>query len=273
MNITEHTLAEEKATQYKNMDAFLPPPPNETSDTVLSVENPIYPQVPGVQVIVAGIVMSGREGYVFRVLNYILAQLLLTTIICSFAYGYKNQLYSYIYTNPGILALPMVGCFASLLPLYCVTNKSVRLVLFWIFTVSIASSVAFTIIQYSSSVVFKTVLVTMCVVFSTNMYAYYCAKRNRDFSFLETGLFTGLIALIILGFLQIFIHDSFLHYCIVFLGVMVFTGYLLYDLNRLYNDQLPDDDSLLIAITIYLDIINLFLYLLELVRCLTEGRN
>lgn len=272
MATTAYAIEEGKSTEYKNFGLY-PQVPTQTATPIIAPDNPIYPQADGIQTVVAGVVMSGKEGYVFKVLNYIIAQLLLTTIICSFAYGYKNQLYYYIYTNPGILVLPMVGSFASLFALWCVTNKTARLVLFWTFTLSISCMVAFTVIRYSSSVVFKTVLVTTCVVFSTNMYAYYCASRNRDFSFLETGLFTGLVALIILGFLQIFIHDSFLHYCIVLLGVLIFTGFLLYDLNRLYNANNPDEDELLIAITIYLDIVNLFLYLLELVRCLLGGNN
>jgi FtsH-binding integral membrane protein len=273
MNTPTLDIEEGKSTQYKNLDEFLPPPPSQTADSEIIRDNPMYPEHPEIQTVVAGIVMTGKEGFVFKVLNYIIAQLLITTIICSFAYGYKNQLYYYIYTNPGILALPMVGSFVSLCSLYYVKNKTTRLIIFIIFTLSISFIVAFTVIQYSSSVILKTVLITTCVVFSTNLYAYHCAKRNRDFSFMETGLLTGMIALIILGFLQIFIHDSFLHYCIVMLGVMLFTALLLYDLNRLYNETTSNDDPLMIAIAIYLDIINLFLYLLELIRCLTTGRD
>tara|TARA_Y100000768_G_C23739166_1_gene568548 strand:- start:148 stop:558 length:411 start_codon:yes stop_codon:yes gene_type:complete len=129
---------------------------------------------------------------------------------------------------------------------------------------------SFIIIRFSSSVIFKTVLITTCVVFSTNVYAYYCAKNNRKFSYLETWLFTGIISLIILGILQIFIQGSFLQFCITMLGVIVFTGLLFYDLNRLYNGTTSEDDALMIAITIYLDIINLFLYILDLIRWLID---
>lgn len=51
-----------------------------------------------------------------------------------------------------------------------------------------------------------------------------------------------------------------------YFGVLIFTGYLIYDFNTL--EKMAGDDSwgtaVNIAVSIYLDIINLFLYLLEI---------
>jgi len=255
-----------KATQYKNLDAFIPNAPDQSTEVMGDSSN--EPQNIEIQTVFGDVIAPGKAGFIFNVLNYIIGQLLITTIICTFAYIYKNKLHSYIYLHPEILLLPVICSLLSLLFLYCIKNNYLRIGLFIIFTLSMSFMASFIIIRFSSSVIFKTVLITTCVVFSTNVYAYYCAKNNRKFSYIETWLFTGFISLIILGILQIFIQGSFLQFCITMLGVIVFTGLLFYDLNRLYNETTSEDDALMIAITIYLDIINLFLYILDLIRCL-----
>ena len=70
----------------------------------------------------------------------------------------------------------------------------------------------------------------------------------------------------VVSFLQIFIQSSLLGFIIAFGGVVLFTLFLMYDLNRLYHKDGYREDPLLAAIGIYLDIINLFLYMLELIR-------
>ena len=54
---------------------------------------------------------------------------------------------------------------------------------------------------------------------------------------------------------------------IAIIGSGLFSVYLLYDLNKLYNrvDEF-EMDPLIVAIDIYLDIINMFLYMLEFIR-------
>ena len=81
-----------------------------------------------------------------------------------------------------------------------------------------------------------------------------------------------LLVLIVLGILQIFIRSSAFGLMICILGVGVFTILLIVDLNRLYDkDEDFQEDPMLAAVGIYLDIVNLFLYLLELYnRCSKE---
>lgn len=252
--------------QYNNLDAFIPNPPNHVAVEITNNQDVIK-----IQTIFGDVINPGKAAYIFGVLNYIIGQLLITTIICSFAYIYKNKLHSYIYLNPIILLLPVVFSLVTLLLLYFTKNKKLRICLFVIFTLSMSFMVSFIIIRFSSGVIFKTLIITTCVIFTSNIYAYYCAKNNRNFSYLESWLFTGLICIIILGFLQIFINGTLFQFYITLFGVIIFTGLLFYDLNRLYNDSNNNnDDPLITAITIYLDIINLFLYILDLIYWLID---
>ena len=93
---------------------------------------------------------------------------------------------------------------------------------------------------------------------------------NIDFTFLGNILFWSLIGLIIITFIRIFITiKGFARRIIAFIGVLIFVGYLLYDFNNLkkihklayFNTW---DTALSCSIDIYLDVINLFLQLLDL---------
>lgn len=53
-------------------------------------------------------------------------------------------------------------------------------------------------------------------------------------------------------------------------GALIFVGYILYDTSLIIHHFGPDD-YIIAAVTLYLDIINLFLYLLELLRMLQGG--
>ncbi|MBU0580584.1 MAG: Bax inhibitor-1 family protein [Candidatus Margulisbacteria bacterium] len=91
-----------------------------------------------------------------------------------------------------------------------------------------------------------------------------------DFSFLSGILFWALIALIAVSFLRIFISiKGTAKRIIALIGVLIFVGYLLFDFGNLrkarkvgvLNNWLT---ALSFSIDIYLDIINLFLQLLDL---------
>lgn len=87
-----------------------------------------------------------------------------------------------------------------------------------------------------------------------------------DFSFLGLFLFVALIALIIVGVISLFVRSKALNTFRVYFGVLIFTGYLLYDFNQL--EKLAQDESwaaaVNIAVNIYIDLINLFILLLQI---------
>jgi len=91
-----------------------------------------------------------------------------------------------------------------------------------------------------------------------------------DFAFLERILFWSLIGFLAVAFLRIFVSiKGPARKLIAMVGVLIFVGYLLYDFNKIKKlKSLPAfnawNTALDSAIDIYLDIINLFLQLLDL---------
>merc|ERR1712072_1232766 len=117
-------------------------------------------------------------------------------------------------------------------------------------------------------VVLQALVLTAAVFISLSSYVLVTKK---DFSFLGGGLFAGLIILIVWSIMNSF-FDFGLGGRMVFslVGALIFVGYILYDTSLLVHHFGPDD-YVVATVRLYLDIINLFLYLLELLRMLQGG--
>jgi FtsH-binding integral membrane protein len=88
-----------------------------------------------------------------------------------------------------------------------------------------------------------------------------------DFSFLGTALLIALVGLIIVGLLNVlFFKSPLVRLISAYIGAVVFSLYLLYDFNRLQEaaGDTSWETAINIATSIYLDIINLFLDLLQI---------
>jgi len=108
---------------------------------------------------------------------------------------------------------------------------------------------------------FSIFLVLTAIVFVT----------KKDFSFLGGGLFAVLMVMCFWSFLSIFVDfGPVTHMIFSLVGACLFTGYILYDTSVIMHNLGPDD-YILASVTLYLDLINLFLYLLEILRGFQGG--
>ncbi len=90
----------------------------------------------------------------------------------------------------------------------------------------------------------------------------YVLVTKKDFSFLRGALMVGIILLIVGGLLNIFFFKSFnLQYLMAWGGVFIFSGFILYDTSNIVH-RYHTDEFVLGALSLYLDILNLFLSLL-----------
>jgi modulator of FtsH protease len=91
----------------------------------------------------------------------------------------------------------------------------------------------------------------------------YVTKRNL--AGLGGFLFIGLLVLLGASLIGLFLHLAFLQLLIAAGGSVLFTAFLVYDLNRVANaGQVSQGDTILLAVSVYIDIVNLFLFLLQL---------
>jgi FtsH-binding integral membrane protein len=101
---------------------------------------------------------------------------------------------------------------------------------------------------------------------SFGVIAAYTMISKRDFSFLGGFLFLSLIALLLIGVVGIFVPYSAPTMMIYSgMGILIFIGYTLFDFSRLTVHGFGEEDIPMIVVSIYLDFINLFLYILQFI--------
>jgi protein lifeguard len=138
-----------------------------------------------------------------------------------------------------------------------------QLVAFTGFTLSMSVLVAVAIVGYDAQVLLQAFAITMGI--SIYLTAYVLITK-KDFTSLYGVLGVALWGLILASFIFIFFPPSntvqIVYACI---GIVVFIGYLLADVSMMLH-KYSEDEWLIAAISIYLDIINLFLYIVQLLN-------
>lgn len=98
----------------------------------------------------------------------------------------------------------------------------------------------------------------------------YTFVSRKDFSFLKGFVWTGLIALIVLGLSNYFFFESAtVQLAISGMGVLLFSAFILYDTSTILRDY-PDSEYIAAALTLYLDVFLLFEHLLYLFGALSD---
>ena len=99
----------------------------------------------------------------------------------------------------------------------------------------------------------------------------YALLSRRDFSAWGGFFMVGLVVLLVAGLINMFVASAAAALWIAAVGVMIFAGLLVFDTWRLLRSGVyGQDDYVLAAVAIYLDLLNMFLFILSL---LTGGRD
>ncbi|OSX80822.1 hypothetical protein BU14_0032s0079 [Porphyra umbilicalis] len=125
--------------------------------------------------------------------------------------------------------------------------------------------------QGIGDLVLEAFALTMLVFVSLTIY---CFVSKRDFSFLGGFLFAGLIIMVGASVLNLLLglggaQNSTFSFAISVAGALLFTGYILYDTSVIMN-QLGPDEWAIAAVNLYLDLINLFMYILQILSRMRE---
>jgi uncharacterized protein len=101
--------------------------------------------------------------------------------------------------------------------------------------------------------------------------AIYATKSKRNFSFLGGFLLAALLALVAISIWHIFMPlSSTAMLAFSFIGVLVFSGYVLFDFNRMKHYGVSAEEVPLMALNLYLDFINLFVSILRIFGILSS---
>ena len=220
-------------------------------------------------------VNQGLRAFFGKVYNYMAGGLVLSAIMAYIAS--HEPVIQWLYTvNNHSVSLSALGWIVSLAPLILVfmlgsavnhSNPQKAAVLFWTLSALIGLSLGNVFIVYTEASVAQTFLVTAGTFLALSIYG---SSTKRDLSGFGSFLFMGLIGLILASIVNIFLKSSMTSFVISVIGVMIFAGLTAYDTNRLklmYENASSEDQQKAFAISgalsLYLDFINLFFYLLH----------
>lgn len=207
-----------------------------------------------------------RNGFIRKVYGILSCQLLMTCAFSTIAI-YNTSINTFITTNIWLFYVAMFSSFGLLAALFCYKAiHPLNLFLLTAWTFVEAYTVAIICAMYANAGEGKLVVEALVLTGSTfiglSTYAWYATKRGVDFSWMGAGLGAALWVLIFWGmFSMIFGFEGGSMYCLF--GTLIFCGYIVYDTHMIMT-RLGYDDYILGAIMLYLDIINLFIFILEL---------
>ena len=231
----------------------------------------------------AAIIDAGLRAYMLRVYNWMSSGLLLTGIV---AYGIANTglinaFYPLVRTPYGVMhqatPLAMIAMFAPLgfvLVLSLGVNKlstTAAQGLFWAFCATMGASLTNIFLIYTSESVVRVFFITAATFGAMSIWGY---TTKSDLSRMGSFLMMGLFGMIIAGLVNIFMQSSALQFALSLIGVVVFTGLTAYDTQRSKGDYVQfayavgtdgaNKRSVYDALSLYLNFINLFMLLLQL---------
>jgi FtsH-binding integral membrane protein len=140
---------------------------------------------------------------------------------------------------------------------------------FWAFAAIMGLSLASIFLVYTGQSIVTTFFVSSATFLGMALYGY---TTKRDLTGWGSFLFMGLLGLIVASLVGLFVQSTALQFAISVIGVLIFTGLTAYDTQKIKEMYYAGDDSettgkkaVMGALSLYLDFINLFLYLLRFI--------
>lgn len=188
-----------------------------------------------------------------------------TALLCASTPAYIN----FFLNNTWLMWVLIIAEFGMVFAISGAAHKMSSVVaslLFYLFAV-VNGMMFFTIFHaYSPNVIVKTFFITAGTFGAMSVYGYF---TDRDLSRIGSYLFMALIGLIIASVVNIWMESNTMEWIISIAGIFIFIGLTAWDTQKIKQmAQLAPNDKVghlatIGALTLYLDFINLFLYLLR----------
>jgi FtsH-binding integral membrane protein len=211
-----------------------------------------------------------RNGVMQRVYAWMTAGLLLTGAVAMFVAG-SPALTSIIFGNPFLFFGLFIVQIAAVIGLSAGINRmspAAATAIFIGYAALNGLTLSAIFLAYTTESIAGTFFATAGTFGAVSAYGYF---TKRDLSGMGSFLFMALIGLLLATVVNIFWANSTLYWIITYAGVLIFVGLTAWDTQKIKRmaAQVNDETSagrlaVLGALTLYLDFINLFLYLLRI---------
>lgn len=201
------------------------------------------------------------------------------TAATAYLFGTNEALFSMLIqvTPQGGAKMSMLGWIVTFAPFIIVIAMSARMhkmsvqktvLMYVVYSILMGVSLSFIFWAYTAASIFKTFIIT-AGMFGVMAVMGYTTKT--DLTKFGSFLMMALIGMIIATLVNFFMHSARLDYIISIIGVLVFTGLTAYDVQKIkqigdtgFSDgEIMAKTTVFAALSLYLDFLNLFLYLLR----------
>uniref|UniRef100_A0A8D2CVP2 Transmembrane BAX inhibitor motif containing 4 n=1 Tax=Sciurus vulgaris TaxID=55149 RepID=A0A8D2CVP2_SCIVU len=199
-----------------------------------------------------------RMAFLRKVYTILSLQVLLTTVTCT-VFLYFESIRTFVHESPALILVFALGSLGLIFALTLNRHKHpLNLYLLFGFTLLEALTVAVVVTFYDVYIILQAFVLTTTVFLGLTIYTL---QSKRDFSKFGAGLFALLWILCLSGFLKIFFNSETVELVLAAMGALL-CGFIIYDTHSLMH-KLSPEEYVLAAISLYMDIINLFLHLLR----------
>ncbi|KAL1516996.1 hypothetical protein ABEB36_000819 [Hypothenemus hampei] len=213
---------------------------------------------------------SIRRNFVRKVFAILMVQLAITTgFIALFCFEQHSK--SFIQENPLLLLIPVITTFVIIIILACCSNlrrkTPANYILLIIFTIAEGFLVGTISSFFDTNIVLLAVGVTAVVCLALTIFAF---QTKWDFTGCGSILFVLLVILLLFGILCSFsfFRSDILDLVYASLGALLFSFYMVYDIQIMiggtHKYTVSPEEYIFAALNLYLDVINLFLFILRI---------
>ncbi len=212
---------------------------------------------------------EGLRSYMLGVYNYMTVAMLITGVVAFFT-SQSPALLQTIYGTPlhWVVMLAPLGFVMFLSFRVHKMSASAAQITFWAFSALMGLSLAYIFLAYTPASITKVFFITAGAFAGLSLVGY---TTKKNLSGMGSFLFMGLIGIIIAMLVNLFLASAALDWVISVLGVLIFAGLTAYDTQQIKNMYYAADSgevatkkSIMGALRLYLDFLNMFLFLLQL---------
>nr|CDS33079.1 transmembrane BAX inhibitor motif containing [Hymenolepis microstoma] len=204
-----------------------------------------------------------RMGFIRKIYSILSLQLLLTCFTGAVMFTFKESISLFLSDRPSILIGLVIASLVLLIAMFIKRyDNPINFILLFGFTLAESFLVGLAVVHYDVGVVLQAFFITMAVTIGLTMYAM---QTKRDFSSWALCLGCCLLALLVGGISNVFFASPAIHLAISIFGSILFSFFLIFDTQMIMQRYSPEE-YIVAAITLYLDILNLFLYILRILQ-------
>lgn len=210
-----------------------------------------------------------ERAFISQVYLWMTSALVVTALVA--AWIASDSLFVYRLVRGPLFWILMIGELGAVLVLTALINRmsaAVATLVFFAYAALNGVTLSLIFMIYTDASITSTFFVTAATFGATSAYGYF---TKRDLTSLG-GFFTmGLIGFIIASIVNLFLQSTAVYWIITYLGILIFVGLTAYDTQKIKQmavggaagGEAERKASILGALRLYLDFINLFLLLLR----------